>query len=96
MNYRPCKGHLLVVVYNNFGDTPFVYNDIKKMGISEVSWQTLLAWTRSDHLLKLQPELVEYTMNDHGERKEIHYTRYRNKYRLSNNAIKYCERYLST
>lgn len=96
MNHVPAKGHLLISLYKAFGQNNFFFSDIKKNGINNIHFGTLRAWCYSSHLLKLNQEKVRY---EHavkkGDKEHIlrSYT-IRNKYKLSDIAVEYCERRL--
>lgn len=93
-NFRPKKIHLLALLYVHFGKNPFIYRDVKDHGLTQISDKTLLAWTRSNHLVKLKPEKVRYVCKKttNTERKTYIYS-FREKYKLSDIAVIQCKKY---
>jgi len=94
MNNIPKKGDLLIILYNQFGSSPFVYRDIQQKDGWEISDKTLRMWSLSNHLSILKSEKLKYKIknNDVNKRPVMYVHRYPKKYKLTPIAIKYCEK----
>jgi hypothetical protein len=91
-NNVPKRREKLLLLYKQFGDSPFIYKDITAINDNHINNRIISMWCMSKHIIKIGKVKLKYQLPSKNTNKVMYINRTTTKYKLSDTAIKYCEK----